>query len=350
MWRKVRPGDRTQPSGALRQLLEELRGSVDLDFSTTYPIGAPDCWIVSTGSSVDVAILPESFTGREVVVKFTTFEPARSELEASTENVRALSAEPRLREWAHYLPTIIAAGRSGPTAYVIEECLSGRDGGSMGAETSLVNSVMSGSLSVIAELHRVTSSSQVVDERLLKALVDDPVATIRESVSAGPRHWRYLAFDLLTIQLREALSEGPVRLGWVHGDFHLGNVMFDEDGGQVVGIIDWGRSSPEGLTSLDPFTLLITNRALGSHQELGAYIVTLLEEWAGATNDASCRQDLSDLQTYVDAQGGLGMRETLLMMWLHHVSNNLKFEQRARLHFLWNWENVDVILDRLWEI
>jgi Ser/Thr protein kinase RdoA (MazF antagonist) len=135
-----------------------------------------------------------------------------------------------------------------------------------------------------------------------------------------------------------------VEIGWTHGDYHLGNVLIDDRGDHVIGVVDWGRAEPDGMTVLDKITLIVFEGATSARQDVGAFMLELLRIVQFAPADAADSDVLRELRRILPPDSVADLRSLLMLTWLKHVANNLKNEERTRAHGLWNLRTVDLVL------
>ena len=328
----------------LSALVTQLTDRGDLELRSDDPRELEEIRLAATGSSMNVAIIPKDQRGRALLLKFTDSAVASSELAASTEVQEQLTADPRLESWSTQVPHVLASGMVDTTTFAIEECLSSRDGRAVAGDRVATDALMSDALAVIGDFHRLTATRRQVDARVLAAIVERPIDIMRAKTSAGLFRCRARALERLASWLRLSLLGLDLEVGWTHGDFHLGNVLIDDLERRVVGIVDWGRAEPDGLTVLDGFTLIAVERAKITGQEFGSYILELLEDVDRPLTDRVHGDALGELQQLLDSDTNIDVRCVLLLTWLKHVANNLKNEDRTRAHALWRLRNVDLVL------
>ena len=297
-----------------------------------------------TGSSVNVAIIPEDVNGRALVLKFTDFAFASAELATSSDIQEQLTADPRLSPWSSHIPQVLASGMVGATTFAIEQCLSSRDGRAVADDPAATSALIADALAVIDDFHRVSARRRQVDALVLGAIVDRPIDVLRTNTPAGIFRCRTRSIDRMAVWLRESLLGHELELGWTHGDFHLGNVLIDDSGTHVVGVIDWGRAEPDGLTVLDGFTLIVLERAKSAGAEISSFVLELLRDVERPLADRAHFDVLEELQTLRSRESSVDLRCLLMLTWLKHVANNLKNGDRTRLHGLWRLRTVDLVL------
>ena len=100
-----------------------------------------------------------------------------------------------------------------------------------------------------------TSRRAVIDEDLLTGWLDEPVAAVASLFDEAS--WQAAALRRIANELRGELLGQQVELGWTHGDYTPGTLLFAGDGSQVLGIVDWGGASPSGLAWSSPPTFMV---------------------------------------------------------------------------------------------
>jgi hypothetical protein len=334
----------------LPRLLTQLASDGWLD-DVDDPLGrSSDIILVPTGSSVAVAMLPATADRKAAVLKYTDSDIAGSEIAAASEAQRMLRGDERFASWAHYVPDVLASGKIGTTTFTLEECLSRRDGRAVGPDWGNLQALIADALVVIDQFHRLTARRQTIGEPQLAVIVDRPAEIVRRHTSAGLSGSRHRALDRLSSWLRASLDGRELNVGRTHGDFHLGNVLLADQGQQIVGVIDWGRTEDVGLTVLDGFTLIVLETARRAGAEFGPFVLQLLRESRVARRDGVHGDVLIRLERLLGLDTGGDLSALLLLTWLAHVAGNLNNEDRARSHVLWSLQNVDLVLYRAIEI
>jgi hypothetical protein len=189
-------------------------------------------------SPVGVAVASVGPAGDpRLVLKLAHTDAGRAGLRREATVLRALREEPRL----------------GPRIAVIPEPLDAFDAERDGA---VAQTVVPGTparaagpvLAWIRALHGVTAARLRVDERHLRAWVDEPLATIGTNVG--------IPVDATAGRFRDGLGGRLLTTSWIHGDLWLGNVLVDR-AGAVSGIVDWDRAAPDELPWHDVLHVLL---------------------------------------------------------------------------------------------
>jgi hypothetical protein len=328
----------------LTTFIEQLRAEGFLELRDDDLATMSEIKLTPTGSSVNVAIIPEDVNGRPLVLKFTESAVASAELAKSSSIQEQLTSDLRLSSWSSYIPQVVASGTIGTTAFAIEQRLSSRNGSAAAGDLAATNALIAEALSVIHEFHRVTARDQHVEAQVLGAIVDRPIGVLRANTPAGIFRHRAGSIDRLETWLRRSLVGHHLEIGWTHGDFHLGNVLIDDHGDHVVGVVDWGRAESDGLTVLDGLTLLVLERAKSTGQDIGSLVLDLLRDVNPPSAERAHVDDLTGFHSLFARASGVDPRCLLMLTWLKHVANNLQHEDRTRSHGLWRLRNVDLVL------
>jgi aminoglycoside phosphotransferase (APT) family kinase protein len=127
-------------------------------------------------------------------------------------------------------------------------------------------------LEFLTSLHVAAREDVLMEETLFEERVGHYCDRLAESLRA-PAQRAVLA------KTKDRLRAGLVGKHWPlvaeHGDFHLGNCLFDEKGG-LCGVIDWDLGACPGMPVLDVLHLLVTTEGKG--QLDGQTAATLLRE------------------------------------------------------------------------
>ncbi len=266
-----------------------------------------------------------------VAIKLAHTEAGSRSLKRELEVIRTLTEEPRLAGWRGLLPTVVASGEAGGHTYLVERVTPGVDGRRLPRARVQAHAAAS-----IGELHRLTATQRVVDERLLERWVDKPLRVLESVVEAdglGPVRSR----------LHESLAGRTLSLSWTHGDFVPGNVLVAADGSCVTGIVDWESAMPDDLPVLDLLQLVLATRLLAGGHELGSVVAPLLN---GTRLDAAEESLLAEAQEALPGDP-IDLRAAILLCWLRHVSANLEKSTHYGSSRAWLGANVTAVLRKV---
>ncbi|MDR2986457.1 MAG: phosphotransferase, partial [Nocardiopsaceae bacterium] len=270
----------------------------------------------------------------EAVVKMAGSPEAGNELRAHVRTVGDLGRDVRLQGWAQVLPTILRIRLDGNQTAIVEKYIGGVDVAALlRSDTAAAHRGLAAALEVVGELHDRTGVRRTANDDFLEQWVCRPIATVKSAY--GPSTWQASALDRLAEELLLDLVVDPCDVVWTHGDYTPGNVRVTPDGRNVLGVVDWGGSSPGGLAAFDTSLLLLMSRALRERQQMGRTVTDLLRlgRWPDEEQRLLGRHDAP-----------LPHRSLVLLCWLHHVVTNLDTSPRYRTHGLWRAMNVDAVL------
>ena len=275
------------------------------------------------------AYIVRSGHGETGVLKISTTACGANSLRREHDVLIQLRSDCQLDDWLALIPDPLAAGTAGAWTYLLTNLLPGKDGRKPAlTETGRLTSA---AIAAIAPLHRRTEETRVVDDRLLERLVDAPTETIMTSLpSAG-------VVKRLAGTLRSDLAGRELTLGWAHGDFHPGNIMFSADR-RVTGIVDWGEAREHDLPALDIAFWLLTMPEHGRSRGLGGRVADRLSDGLPWTPSEECVLADTTAGDLIDG------RTLLLLAWLRHVASNLAKSAQYAESPLWSRRNVIPVL------
>jgi aminoglycoside phosphotransferase (APT) family kinase protein len=295
-------------------------------------------WVLHSAqlSGTQIVVLKVGPPGGEsaAVVKMPATDDGAASQARETRNLAALAAEDSLGEVIRLIPERLGAGEVAGRVFTAERLVPGVEGRDRLADPGSRAAVMQAAASAIGELHRCTSAPAQVDGELLDRWIDDRVRILAGAAQSPP------ALERLAALLRRGWEGRSVAVGWVHGDFWPGNVIFDPDTLSVRGIIDWEWAGPRELPAHDVCYLVIQARMLATGRELGAVIRALVE---GAPWEPAERKLLEEGGVLEPGQERVE-RELLLLVWLRHVASNLIQSPGDARNWIWTSRNVDEVL------
>ena len=252
--------------------------------------------------------------------------------------LNALSAEPAVGDFARFLPLRITDGYVGDQPFVLERAMPGIAADTVASRSPVAASVTVGAASAIGVLHTRTAHPAVVDAALLRRWVDVRVDIVARATR------RRDALEALRRRLHAAWAGREVEIGWVHGDFWLGNVMVDPATGVAAGIIDWEWAARDELAAQDLVYACVHSRMLAGRGELGDVVSEMLQHpvWEEA-----------ELAMHSAADAPVGPvidPDVLLLVWLRQIAANLVQTPSIAHNPLWVLRNVVSVLRALREL
>ena len=249
--------------------------------------------------------------GPTAVVKVAQAEEPILALTRHERVLRSLHANDRLVAWSPVLPVVLWSGRQRGTTVLVERFIAGYLATDLVADPGQRVGVMRASLRAISDLHQRTRRMTIVDDRLLEAWVHSPARALAGAGVALDRG----GLERIADEVSAVLMGRTLPIGWMHGDFWLGNVLIGQDG-SIAGILDWDRATPDGWAVHDLLHLAVSTRLILEGTDVGMTVASILEDPADAIramlHDDAAAPDLPD-----DADA---LRASVLLYWLRYVS------------------------------
>jgi hypothetical protein len=239
------------------------------------------------------------------------------------------------------LPRLIAVGEVGAKRYIAMQALEGWNAEQL-ARTSLMRERgLILAASAIGDIHNATAGCTRIDADLVAAWSESALESVYtpliRSTSLEPR------LNRVRERLARGLEGRSLRVGHVHGDFWLGNVLITPDAARVTGIVDWEAGAPKQLQLTDVLHLLLCSRAATQGGQLGDVVRGLLDgdpwlphEWH--VLEQSAPELLFDRELHTAA---------LLLAWLRHASENFSQAGGYANNRTWMRRNVLQVLGAL---
>ncbi len=301
----------------------------------------PPGMVLTSAEVVDDVIVGRACSQREgdsVFVKLARSERRDARLDRAGQGLIRLGAEPRLLQWDVPRPQIVALDRLAGRRLVVESALSGVTMAELLARGARSEPHISRATAAIEGLHRCTAEPVAVDSQLLERWIYGPAREVEGLVAGSPR--RVAALRELSGELAAQLRGQSVRASCIHGDFTPGNVLFDEGGDTVTGIIDWETMTSGDLPAIDRGTLILATQTQVSRRQLGDLVVAIaVGQVSGELHDSLTRASAGDLDPPLDA------RALTLLCWLRHAAARAMYRERSVRLRVWQHYNVDRVLD-----
>ncbi|WP_170133213.1 phosphotransferase [Arthrobacter livingstonensis] len=286
-------------------------------------------------SDSDTLVL--SVTGEQggLVLKIAISTAASRGLDRHAAAVEYLGAE-LAGDLAAVLPRVLGRAELEGNLVLAESRLPGTPATSLPASAEEKDVVARAALAMMGRIHTATGRVLEIDEELLAAWVDGPLAAIRQVYGSPGAAVR---LERLSAELRRAWLGRQVVAGYVHGDLWPGNVLLrgEPETPQVSGIVDWENARAIGLPDTDLVHWWLTAQPC----ELGDAVLAALE------NPESVRSGLARLGVTLP-NCDLEIEHVVLQTWLWHVDAGLTRASTNRVGLVWLSRNVGPVM-RLFE-
>jgi thymidylate kinase/O-antigen/teichoic acid export membrane protein len=277
-------------------------------------------WIVGPvrWSDTKVAVAPIGPSGEppQLVLKWPSSADALASLRAQKGILGRLHADERLAGWSSLVPVSVFEGEADGFSFFVESAMPGINADSLHGDSGMRRRSLEAAADAIAGLHARTSARRLVDDEMLEAWIGRPVRTISEllgSRSEGGAAVR--ALQVLSRELSAAFTGRDLSVGWIHGDYWLGNVLTSADGSRVTGIVDWDLASPNQPQLLDPVHLVLMARRSLAGNEFGDVVRGFLRDGSLTSAERSALAASGAVQLADPAE----VRRAVQLAWLRHV-------------------------------
>lgn len=328
--------DGRQRLSAVLRLVPDVLDMVGTAMGTPDPV----TWVVHSSivSSTRVVVVklgPRDHEPIAVLKMPATVQGAASQRREATA-LAGLARTP-LGDFASLLPDSLTVGTIHGQAFALERALPGAELHRLSASPEARAHALEKAASAIGDLHRLSAQERIIDEPILEQWIDDRLAIV--ATAARNR----AALERLRGRLREAWAGRTACLGWVHGDYWLGNVLADPSSGAVTGIVDWEWAGDQELPAQDILYCSLHNRMQVSGREFGDVVAELLDGagWEGH-EQAVLRSAgvIGENRSTVDA-------DLLLLVWLRQIAYNLIQDAGMARNFIWVRRNIENVLRSL---
>ena len=261
------------------------------------------------------------------ILKIATTPEGRQLLDHETEVLGALHADERLGRLLELIPRPLARGTQRGRSYRLDSAVRGRS--VTETKAAIMPAMLRAAVETISTLHNTTATTVAGGPQLAERWVDTPLRALTDHARRS-RRCTY-RFERLRDELHGALDTGTFTVGWIHGDYWLGNVLFLAPR-SVGGIVDWDASAPLELPFHDLLHLLLYTRRLVTGRELGDLVC---DELRGRPWTAAERELLGDYRTGLPAFP-LSERHAVLLYWLRQAAGHAR-QQGARIRYEYRW-------------
>lgn len=201
-----------------------------------------------TPPEVAVVTLEWDSGRKRVIVKLPLAPTARERCTHERDTLQALRGLfPRKAGALPEIPESLGLGEFQGQPYFIETCMPGYAATRFLGRSKDFERVLKLSSEFIARFGRATQERTTITEHNW-ALVMTPGT--RAGITRI-RHTLSVSAELFETYLKKCLTGQTWPTVWGHGDFWCGNVMTDEDGKKVTGVVDWDRSLSKDLAGVD---------------------------------------------------------------------------------------------------
>jgi aminoglycoside phosphotransferase (APT) family kinase protein len=303
--------------------------------------GKPGRWAVlrTTRSETDATVAVLGRNGKEeIVLKFvgTSALAARLEHEASIlarlEGAIGDNGSP-------LVPKLIAAGELDGTHYLATHALRGRTARSLEANSTAQFQAQGAAARSISTFHAALGSKRSIDADQVATWSAPALEVIQTTLGLSNGHVAPL--DAVRDTIVVGLTGRRLGVGWVHGDYWLGNVLVTPAGRRVTGIVDWDSAGDSDLQLLDLLHLLLYSRVTSARTQFG----DVVSELAGGGSWTPHEQRILR-RTAPEVLGDEELLAAALRLcWAQHVAANFDQSPAYATSSIWLRRNVRQVLE-----
>lgn len=271
--------------------------------------------VPGNGGTTIIAVGPNAANENcDVIVRLPSNEQGRLLCETNSHALRTLSNT----QWASNVPAFIASGKIGGEAYFIEKKCTGSE---VEYGTTNLNNMFTGAGEMIEKFHQSSTQRVVMTKRLFATKISPLFNETRGFSDVAIHH----QLDRLHTTIGENFVGKRVSIGFVHGDFKLGNLLFDKDR-RITSIIDWDGFSEDGFQIFDYLTHLLYAISSQTNSSLvEAYLEYVLPWKLPAVHLQTVGQKIELLAGDTESFQLLRM-----VFWLSQLS--LRFDRLLKVH------------------
>ena len=294
--------------------------------------------LLSATNGVSVASLGGLNDG-PAIIKFARRRKSINSLTGHMRTLRALASDPALDPVSHALPRVVAEGVHDGSRYVVETVVPGTSPDS-NADPTHRRATFQTVGRFMAAIHAPGAHRVDVDDERFVRWVRSPLQMAQAAAARWGRPRTANAL-LLEAELREALDSGSLVVTRIHGDLTPGNLLMNDAGTEVTGLVDWECSTGEGLPGLDAAMFVLATRRERTGDELGRIVLDL------ANGGALDEDEAALFESTVYGRRAPSIRHLVLLAWLAHLKSNLTKCHRYANNPRWLRRNVLDVLGGL---
>ena len=289
----------------------------------------------------DMVIAELSGPDRDVVVKVATSRRARAGLIDHVRSLHAVGTNRARDVLGPSIPVLIGEAASRRCRYAVETRCDGTANSPALLDEASRPTAMGAVAAYIVRFHSLTARQCVVDEAMVEAMVDRPLAIVAARCAPGSARTE-AQIRSLREELGAALLGRRLVIARTHGDLTPGNVLLSADGSMVTGLVDWESSRADGIPDLDRAMFVLALRRERTGAEFGPMVLE-----AAANPLFFDPVEASFLEGPPNDADRLSNRHRVLLAWLAHIESNLRKSGRYGSSRIWLRRNVLAVVEGL---
>jgi aminoglycoside phosphotransferase (APT) family kinase protein len=283
--------------------------------------------------------------GRDYIAKLPLQPSTEPRLRRSAEALNALGARPWLTPYlAAACPQIVFTGPVAGRFCSVETAVAGVDGGRMLKAGCNPHDLVRSAERFLSALAKASTSP--LDHFGWRKPLQSSIERVERMAERAGCRAGYLS---LVSAVYARLRAQPLPNVYAHGNFWLGNALFDQ-GGDLTGVIDWDCADDRSLPAVDLIYLAIRTHSLARKSSFGEAVA----DWIAAESlpplDDCIAHHCVDLSLPPDVVVPLAY-----CSWILHLDAHCRFGTRPSTDVQWLDKNVRHVIDhwhqgtRLWD-
>jgi aminoglycoside phosphotransferase (APT) family kinase protein len=233
-------------------------------------------------------------------------------------------------------PGLVATGTASDHFYSVETAVAGRDGASMLKDGSGPEEMILSAGRFLSKLQKASLQADPGAPRW-EATFE---SALRRVETLAKRAGAARSYARLVCDITNQFSGRSLPAVYAHGNFWLGNALFDGSG-SLTGVIDWDCSDASSLPALDFVYLLVRTHSLARAASFGE----ALGDWIAAESlpflDSCMARHCLELEIPADLIPALSYGT-----WIQHLDSHCRYGTRTSTDPRWLQRNVRDVLDR----
>ncbi len=298
------------------------------------------------GTPIEVVWARESATGvllaalrtqeQRYLARLARHRQADTRVRRNAECLEMLAGDGRLnRNDRASIPSLIRSGVYAGHAYSVESLLPGasltRD-----ASPRSRSRAMDTAASYLQEFHKRTAVSEAITPETWLADVAPMLAAVGR-LAAEHGIGRYARFGA---SLERSLVGQTVPFVFAHGNYWLGNILFDSNGA-ITGLVDWDLGTARGFPLADLYHLYLRDASLRKRGGLGSVIAEVDRALASGRRPPLPLEQYAVCLKIPDAL----WRPLLQLYWVAHIAQHALLQTAASLDRRWIESNLRSALE-----
>ncbi|HEY2924993.1 MAG TPA: methyltransferase domain-containing protein, partial [Candidatus Eisenbacteria bacterium] len=298
------------------------------------------------GAPIEVVWVRESATGvllaalrtneERYLARLARHHQADTRVRRNAECLKMLAADGRLnRNDRALIPTLIRSGVHAGRVYSVESFLPGASL-TRGASTRERSRSRDTAASYLQEFHMRTAVPEAITPETWLADVAPRLAAVGQ-LAAEHGIGRFARFGA---SLKSSLVGQTVPVVFAHGNYWLGNILFDLNGA-IAGVVDWDMGTARGIALADLYHLHLRDASFRKRGGLGAAIAEADRALAGGRRPPLPLEQYAACLNIPEAL----WRPLLQLYWVEHIAQHAQLRTAASRDRRWIQSNLRSALE-----